>query len=331
MKLQTENFKKIIHNVIEYEIDGNNSLHFRRFTKSQMDAYKAEANEWIMKANASALVTFDFVSDSEYIALKFDLYPATAQMWASFDLYVDGILCEHKKFNDINVKLVSFELPEGEHRITIYFPWTVQTVVNEVHLSDGASIKEVSKSRKAIIFGDSITQGYVTEFTSLTYTSQVAMDADIELVNQGIGGYYFGINSIDESLISYNPDFLMIAYGTNDYTRYETRDMFEMNVSKYIEKLTSLFPNIKILAILPIYRNDHNHLTRERYRDYTLEDARDILIRIYEKYNNITILKETEIPIIPEAFFSDYLHPNELGFTFMAKSVVKEILNMPNK
>ena len=134
----------------------------------------------------------------------------------------------------------------------------------------------------------------------------------------------------------YHNTQVIFAYNTNciegsKLTEQQTRDMFEMNVSKYIEKLTSLFPNIKILAILPIYRNDHNHLTRERYRDYTLEDARDILIGIYEKYSNITVLKETGIPIIPEVFFSDYLHPNELGFTFMAKSVAKEVLRILNK
>lgn len=326
MRLGKAEIEKIIHNVLSYDYDDDGRLHFRRFTQSQREAYKEESYDWLVRANASASVTFDFVTDSEYIALKFDLYLGSSQNWANFDLYVDGIYCEHKKSENLSAKLISFSLPEGEHRITLYFPWTAETVVNEVHLSDGASIREVQKKAKAIVFGDSITQGYVTEYTSLTYANQVARETDIELVNQGIGGYYFGIASIDESLVSYNPDFIMIAYGTNDYSRYDTRQEFEKYVPKYIEKLTSLFPNTKMLAILPIYRNDENNQTREKYRNYTLNNAREILLSIYEKYDNIYVLRETGIPRVPEVFVSDYLHPNELGFTFMAKAIGKEIL-----
>ena len=197
--------------------------------------------------------------------------------------------------------------------------------MNEVHLSDGASIKEVLKRAKAIVVGDSITQGYITEYTSLTYANQVARETDIDLVNQGIGGYYFGITSIDESLVSYNPDLIIIAYGTNDYSKYDDKEEFQMKTSAYIEKLTFLFPNTKMLAVLPIYRNDENNQTRVKYRDYTLDDARQMLLDTYAKYENIHVLTETGIPHIPEVFIEDYLHPNELGFTFMAKAIAKEV------
>ena len=325
MKLSREQIGKIIHNVLFYDYDEDGRLHFRRFTQSQLKAYEAESYDWLVRGKASAGVTFDFVTDSDYIALKMDLDSGSSQIWSNFDLYVDGIYTAHKKFGNMNQKLVSFSLPEGEHRITLYFPWTVETVVNEVHLSDGASIKEVLKRAKAIVVGDSITQGYITEYTSLTYANQVARETDIDLVNQGIGGYYFGITSIDESLVSYNPDLIIIAYGTNDYSKYDDKEEFQMKTSAYIEKLTFLFPNTKMLAVLPIYRNDENNQTRVKYRDYTLDDARQMLLDTYAKYENIHVLTETGIPHIPEVFIEDYLHPNELGFTFMAKAIAKEV------
>ena len=326
MKLERSQLEKIIHNVISYDYDENGGLHFRRFTESQRLAYAEESAEWIVRANASASVTLDFISNSDYLAMKFDLYAGSSQGFAGFDLFVDGIFYQHKSFDNRNAKLVSFSLPVGEHRITLYFPWTTETVVNEVHLSDGASLLCIPNRRKAIFLGDSITQGYVATYPSLTYVNQVARETDTEIVNQGIGGYYFGVNSIDESLALYAPDFIVVAYGTNDYSKYESRQDFEMSVSRYIEKLTRLFPSTSILAVLPIYRNDENNRAREKYRDYTLEDAREILTSIYKKYNNISILKETGIPRIPDVFVSDYLHPNDLGFTFMAKSIGKELL-----
>ena len=325
MKLDRTKLNKLIHNVISYDYDEQGSLHFRRFTESQRKSYEAESSDWLKRANASASVTFDFITDSDYLALKFDLYSGSSQNRASFDLYVDGVFYAHKRFDNLNAKLISFALPMGMHRITLYFPWTAETVVNEVHLSVGAVIEELPKRKKVIFLGDSITQGYVTEYTSLTYVNMVATDLDIEAVNQGIGGYYFGINSIDESLALYTPDVITIAYGTNDYSRYDDKHDFETNVSKYIAKLISLFPNTKMLAVLPIYRNDENNQTREKYRDYTLDDARRILMGIYEKYDNVSILIESGIPRIPDVFVSDYLHPNELGFTFMSKSIGKEL------
>ena len=328
MKLDRGQIEKIVHGVLSCEYDEQGRLHFNRFTKSQYEAYEAESYDWLRRAVASASVIFDFVTNSDYIALKMDLDTGSSQIWSDFDLYVDGIYCMRKKFGNMNQKLVNFALPEGEHRITLYFPWTVETVVNEVHLSDEASVKEVPKRAKAIVIGDSITQGYITEFSSLTYANQVARETEIDLVNQGIGGYYFGEGTIDESLCSYNPDLIIIAYGTNDYSRYDSKEDFEKFTSGYIKKLTSLFPSTKMLAVLPIYRNDENNQTREKYRDYSLEDARNMLLATYQKYDNIHVLKETGIPHIPEVFIEDYLHPNELGFTFMAKAIAREVEKM---
>ena len=320
MKLNKEQLGKMIHNVLSYDYDEEGKLHFRRFTELQFHVYEKESNEYLLRANTSAGVTFDFVTDSEYLVLDIDMY-AGSESWSNFDLYVDGIYTAHKKFTNTCQRLVSFSLPEGRHRITLYFPWSIEVVINAVYLSDGASITEVPKKAKAIIVGDSITQGYITEYTSLTYANQVAREMDIELVNQGVGGYYFGSDSIDEALISYEPNFIIIAYGTNDYSRYDTSEEFKTHVLTYMERLTSLFPNTKMLAILPIFRNDENHQAREKYRDYTLDDAKQILLDVYAQYAHIHVLKETGIPHISEVFAEDYLHPNALGFTFMAKAI----------
>ena len=326
MKLQKEDIEKIIHNTLSYGIADNGEVHFKRFTEPQLSAYKEQSEDWYIRANASASVTFDFITDSSYIALKFDLFPGSSRKWAGFDLYIDGVFHKHKKFDGLDSKLVSFSLPRGEHRVTLYFPWSAKTVVNEIHLSDNAKINPVTKKAKALFLGDSITQGYDTGYPSLSYVNAVAQELNIEAVNQGVGGYYFGIDSIDESLTEYAPDFISVAYGTNDYSRYETANEYERNASAYVEKLVALFPDTKILAILPIYRNDENNNAREKYRNYTLNDARNILTGIYEKYSNVHVLKETNIPHIPQVFVSDYLHPNELGFSFMAKTIIKEIL-----
>lgn len=328
MRLGNEEIEKMIHNVLSYEFDEMGRLHFHRFSGSQEKIYEAEDKCWLERAKASASVTFDFISDSDYITVELDLSQGSSRTWVDFDLYVDGIFFERRFMDNMKGKIVAFDLPLGEHRITLYFSWTAETVVNSVHLSENAVVKSVKKRARVLAFGDSITQGSITEFTSLTYASRLANDLDLELVNQGIAGYYFNEATIDDSLVSWSPDLLIVAYGTNDYTRNDCPEEFCTHCLNYMEKLTGLFPNTKILAILPLYRNDVNYHARKKYRSYTMDDARRMLIAIYSRYKNVTVLKETAMPRIPEAYFVDHLHPNELGAGFMARGIEKEIQSL---
>ena len=331
MKLNPSQLSKIIHNVLSYSFDENGNLHFHRFSEKQREVYALESQDWAVKTHSSASVTFDFITDSDFITLKFDLYPGSSQKWGSIDLYVDGVFYANRYADDLSIKLAGFELPAGQHRVTVYFPWSAQTVVSEVHLSDGASIVPVEKDLKMLCFGDSITQGYTSKFTSLSYVNQTARALDAEVVNQGIGGYYFNEDTIDESILSYKPDIITVAYGTNDYSRYETAEEYAACAGAYIRKLAELFPNAKIVGILPIYRNDQNHQVRKLYRSYSLDDARQLLKREYEALPNGFVVEETGIPHIPQAYAADYLHPNEFGFSLMAQGVIRQLQKILKK
>ena len=325
MKLNPSQLSKIVHNVLSYSFDENDRMQLHRFSQEQREIYALESQDWVIKTLSSASAALDFITDSEFITLKFDLYPGSSQRWGSVDLYVDGVFYANRYADDLSIKLAGFELPAGQHRVTVYFPWSAQTVVSEVHLSDGASIIPVEKDLKMLCFGDSITQGYTSKFSSLSYVNQVARALNAEVVNQGIGGYYFNEATIDASILSYQPDIITVAYGTNDYSRYETAEEYAEFSGKYIKKLAELFPDTKILGILPIYRNDQNHQVRKLYRSYSLDDARAILKKHYEALPNGYVLEETGIPHIPQAYAPDFLHPNEFGFSLMSQGVIRKI------
>lgn len=325
MKLNAQQLSKIIHNVLSYSFDEKGSLHFHRFSEKQRQIYAQQSPNWEMKAQSSASATLDFVTDSDYIAVKFDLYPGSSQKWGSVDLYVDGVFCANRYADDLSITMAGFSLPAGEHRVTVYFPWSAQTVVNEVQLSDGASIIPVEKDVKMLCFGDSITQGYSSKFASLSYVNQTARALNAEVVNQGIGGYYFNETTIDESILSYKPDIITVAYGTNDYSLYETAAEYAEHTGRYIRKLAQLFPDTKILGILPIYRNDQNYQVRKLYRSYCLDDVRQILKSHYEALPHGYVLEQTGIPHIPQAYAADFLHPNEFGFSVMSQGVIRKL------
>lgn len=325
MKLDATQLSKIVHNVVSHSFDEKGSLHVCRFTKEQQDTYAKESEDWLMKTRSSASVTFDFITDADYITLKFDLYPGSSQKYGSIDLYVDGVFEASRIAEDLSIKLAGFLLPAGEHRITVYFPWSAETVINEVQLSDGASVIPVEKSCKLMCFGDSITQGYISKFTSLSYVNQVARALNAEVVNQGIGGYVFNDATIDESILSCKPDIITVAYGTNDYSRYETAEEYGEQAKKYIQKLAKLFPDTPIVGILPIYRNDQNHNARKLYRTYSLDDVRKLLADHYASLPKGYVLEETGIAHLPQVYAADFLHPNEFGFTLMTHEIVRKL------
>ena len=146
-----------------------------------------------------------------------------------------------------------------------------------------------------------------------------------EVVNQGIGGYYFNEATIDETILPYAPDVITVAYGTNDYSHCESIEEFTGPAERYIDKLAKLFPDTKILGILPIYRNDQNHQIKKLYRSHSLDDARAILKGLYASHPNCEVLEETGIPHVPEAYVADFLHPNEFGFSLMSQGVIGKI------
>lgn len=330
-KLTQNQLSGLVHNVLSHHFDAEGRLHFSRFTPTQLKTYEAEDPHWVVRAKASASVTLELETDSSFLALQFDLYPGSSQAWGSVDLYVDGVFYQSRRLGDLGVKVAGFPLPEGEHRVTVYFPWSAETVVSAVLLSDGASCRPVEKRYRLLVLGDSITQGYTSNFASLTYVNQVARMLDAEVVNQGIGGYYCNKKTLASDLGAYRPDVVMAAYGTNDYSRYDDREEFIQNTGDYIRSLSRLFPDALLVGLLPIYRNDDNHRSRTTYREYTLDEGRAILRSHYEGCPNSFVIEETGIARLPAMYIADQLHPNELGFTLMAQGIARQLAPLLNR
>lgn len=324
MKLSVSDLQKIVHNAVSCSFDENGGVTLCRFTQSQMDTVTRLSADWLKKAKSSAAMTLDFITDSDILVLKFDLFPGSSRQTASLDLYVDGVFHASKQMAGLDAKMAGFQLPAGQHRVTVYLPWSVQLVIREVHLSDGASIREVEKSCKLLCLGDSITQGYDAAFTSLTYVNQIARELNAEVIDQGIGGHIFHVEYIDESVRQIDPDLITVAYGTNDYGQYETLEEYAAHTGAYLRKLAELFPNTKILGILPIFRNDGNYQTRKLYRPYTMDHARQVLRAQYAEIG-AHVVEETGIAHLPQMYAPDFLHPNDLGFSLMVKGILKKI------
>lgn len=329
MKIEAPQLKSLFHNVFDLEENDRGELCPKRFTPDQIKVL--EANEaFLVRSRAAAGICIEMETDSQTLDIKFQLAIASSQDWVAFDLYVDGVLCDTRFYSDLSPTEIHFDLPEGMHNVAVYFPWTAQFTLKELQLSEGASWSAVQKKGRIIAFGDSITQGYISKLPSMSYPSQIARALDVEMLNQGVGGHCFEAETLCESLKVYSPDALIVAYGTNDYSLYDNRGELTQKATDYFNKLWELFPKVPTLVIAPLYRNDKKHIERQKYRNYTLDDVRDILFNLCGNREKTVFLRESGIPHVNDAFSEDFLHPNTLGFTFVAGAAIKALSSMIN-
>lgn len=239
-----------------YEKDGKVVL--RRFTERQDEYFNATVNyiNKQLKCKASTSMVIDFCSQTENIALKADCFIASTRTPCFFDVYCDGKMVGHFGYNEFKDDKVSFSvnLPKGDKRITIYLPNLFETNIIEFLIDDNAYIKPYKNAKKFMFLGDSITQGYVSEYPSNSYVNAFSRAYDAEVLSHAIGGAIFDKNDLDEDVGKrYSPDLTVVAYGTNDWSHGQD---IEKNATEYFIKLKSIFKYSKFLCITPIWRGD---------------------------------------------------------------------------
>ena len=331
MELSERQLDEIIHNCLYCHVDGE-GVHMNRFSEGQRRFYEAASDDYGARARSSAGMTLDFITDSNVLGLK--VKAASGRSWdmVLFDLLIDGLLCEHQRCDMLERDTYAFRLPEGEHRVTLFFPWCVEITLTRVILSDGASLKPApEKKLRILVLGDSISQGYISEHPSLCYTNILSQRLDAELLNQAVGGFMFSAGSLTDDF-SWNPDLIIAAYGGNDYAYNEDRNVFRTSAQRYMDRLAVKFPAVPVLAITPIFRGDDRAAARNLVRDYTLDDADAILKEVYAACPNVTVLDGLRaVPHMQDFFASDHLHPNDLGFMFYGNAVTQAVKNMMDR
>lgn len=324
MKLTTNDIKKILKGAVRIdEQDGKLSL--CRFTKAQQEAYKEYSENFYMKSGSSAGMRLEFITDSKSLSLSAEMGRGSSKLVFAFDVYVEGALIKNVQggFSDVIPTPFSFnvELPEGEKRVAVYLPWSASTTITEMTLDDGAKLEPIEKKLSMICFGDSISQGYIANCPSFTYTNRLADALGADIVNKGIGGEIF-FPTLAALPDDFQPDIITVAYGTNDWAHSE-RDVFDKNSKLFYESLAKNYPNAKIFSLAPVWRPNYNtRVTKMGEFTHMLDRFREIA----ENIPSMTVIDCFEfIPHEKYCFAPDFLHPNDEGFRHYAYNLFAEI------
>lgn len=304
-----------------------------RFTEKQIRAFSEKPKlaegfgqeSFLLHSAATAGITLDFVTNSVSLAFECRGFAASNQQICWFDILVNGHLFYHVgKDGQISVaQKVSLILPVGNKRVTIYFPCLYKGEIRNLTVDDGATFIPAFNGvphQRILFLGDSITQGYTTPYSSLTYANVLARKMQAECLNQGIGGAIYNCTDLDNQL-SFIPDVVVVAYGTNDW--FWRRDI-KTSASAYYERLAAIYPDASIYALLPIWRGDVEEL--ELLSRIPFMKHREAIRNIAEKYPNVTIVETLDFLPHDAVFFADrVLHPNEMGFLMFADALAEVI------
>ncbi|MBR2907235.1 MAG: SGNH/GDSL hydrolase family protein [Clostridia bacterium] len=326
MKLTLKEITEITRGAVRIaENDG--AFSFYRFTEKQTEICLSYDTR-CFRSNHLATAGIRLAMKTDTTAIRFDykLLTMSTRGFAYFDVYVNGALEKHfgTSGEDLREGSVCISLPAGVKTVEIYLPYLCCAVLSNIEIDDGASLEGLTRKKTMLTFGDSITQGYDAIHPSLTYASQLARLLDAEQINKGIGGEVF-FPPLLEDRDAIEPDYITVAYGTNDWSRTPSREAFADNCRAFYTRLSELYPNARIFAVSPTWRLNGYRTTTGFGAPVT--EIYPLMCEICEGLPNVTVIDAYNfIPHQKEFFLDRSLHPNDLGFGQYAMGLYREII-----
>ncbi|MBQ8814509.1 MAG: SGNH/GDSL hydrolase family protein [Lachnospiraceae bacterium] len=314
MKLSLEQMKQITVGALTvWEEDG--VFRFAKCTPKQVEAWYNIETVLGERAEATTGIRLDFHTDSHFFAF-------TTANKVNYECYVDNVLTNtffEKDFADGMSRRI--ELDGKEHRITFYLPSHSVGKLASVELEDGASMIPHKFDCKILFIGDSITQGWESTWDSLSYGYHVSRFFNAESVVQGVGGGIFHVTTFDEA-VDFDPDIVVVAYGTNDWHWYRTLEEGRDQCHGFLDLLTAKYRGKKLFGISPIWRADQGADDAEMG---SFRECADYVKEEILGHGMILIDGETLTPHLPDFYSDGFLHPDTKGFGIYALNLIMQM------
>ena len=310
---------------------------FFRLNRQQMAYYLEHNKGYYDKAKTTSGIKLSFKTDSTTLSLDLTLQKVMGRSYGAVEIFVnDERIAELDNFSDKDltgnfaeraypsVRLTArLPLGEGEKVVKIVFPRLIGIVAHAIELDDGASVVPVKPSKKVLVYGDSITQGFDCLWPTSHYVEYLCKALDGEEFNKAIGGEQHTPHLVERNE-NFTPDYIVVGYGTNDWRCATVEDFLEKCRSFY-EKLAQYYPGVPVIAITPVWRVDIDAV-RELIHFGPIHEIEEYIRQITAPYKNVTVVRGFEfIPQDPNMFGDLRLHPNDEGFAYYGKGLLKAL------
>lgn len=318
--LTYEEIRPLLVGGVEVE-EGEDGIHVRKCTSRQIAAWEAESAFLGTTSRATSGVRLEFRTNSRRMRFAFS-------SGRKVELRIDGLLRAQYDMNAMREQGEYVEVALTDCRgeaaeeltVTLTFPSHDDPgVLSLLSLEDEAYAKPCDYDCRILFLGDSITQGWAAEYDSESYAYRVSRFFNAHSVIQGVGGGVF-LRSTWEK-VDYDPDIVVVAFGTNDVT-HSSREFFEEHAAYVLGQVASAYRGRKIFVISPIWRGHSDGRPMEEnfvgYRTW-LEDY------VRAQKGLILIPGLSLVPPLPMYYQDTYLHPNDLGFAVYAENLIRQM------
>ena len=329
MKLTKNQIEEVVIGAVSVEQKGD-KINFHRFTEEQAKMYgEYKDGRFLDKVDCPAGVRLVFNTDSKKLKLK-GVATKVSRGYYSIDVvvndeYLDCITNITDSKEDFNLYKEypvgdfekSFDLGEGEKKVEVYLPFSFVISFEEIELDDGSFIKPIKAQKKGLLFGDSITQGYDSIHPTKHHTAVLSKFLDTDFINKAIGGEYFN-PLLAKTKDDIDPDYILIAYGTNDWTSGITLETLTNNCKEFCQNVRNNYPKAKVFILSPVWRKDKD----ERQLVFDFMMVSKTIEKISQEVGNIIFIDGYDfVPHDSKYFADEYLHPNQAGFEYYAKNL----------
>ena len=238
----------------------------------------------------------------------------------SFEVAVDGQLADTWRAKE--KASFSLSLPAGEHRVTLWYPLHENGILHGMTLPAGAFARPHEYKRNFLFLGDSITQGFSAEHGTCAYAIQVSQACNADCLIQGVGGAYFNPDAFEKPE-NFDPDRVIVAFGTNDPTWGFDGETLRRMTAAYLDKIVAAYGSERVLCILPIWRGEET--LKEEIRDFYRQCI--AMVREEEEKRGFRVVDGLSlVPHDPACFASDRLHPNDRGFRAYTENLLPYLI-----
>ncbi len=316
MKLSFETIKSITVGAPRIWCE-DGMIHFRKCSQEQIDAWHKFDPVLARNATATTGVRLDLHTNSKSFAF-------TIAKGSKYEIYLNNVMMCQITSADLKDGRFEYRIDNDrdENRITLVFPAHDEPgTLYSVELDDGATVTPHKFDRKLLFIGDSITQGWDSGYDSLSYAYRVSRFFNANSIIQGVGGGFFHETVFDYDL-DFDPDAVVVAFGTNDWGRCVDMATLEANTDAFLSALTKKYAGKTIFGLSPIWRGETEGVVRGTGK---FEEVCDAVKAKIAAHGLILIDGKTLTPHMPEFFSDKYLHPNALGFGIYAENLIYQM------
>ena len=281
-----------------------------------------------------------FKTDSDILVIRHKgeaalTYHATPALRCGYDVYIDrpqgsiSLGCTKPEPFSIKEYEFTYNLGAGAKELTVYMPLYGNVRELFIGLRDGASLSAHSPYKyniPVVFYGSSITQGACASRPGRAYEAIISRKYDLNFTNLG----FSGACRAEKAIVEYMAGLPMSAFVSDYDHNAPTVEHLEKTHMKLFRKMRESHPTLPVIFMTapgnlwtnkPTYQPRHE-IIYNNYLTAKNEGDENVYFVDGQKFFEGEFWSECTV---------DGVHPNDLGFSYMAKAllpIIKSILKL---